>query len=100
MKIYKLKYFANHYANGGNWTHILEVYKEDGQVTIFKLEDDKAIDVKRKVTGILSGNNLMCLAAAMKYREDFYCSLLLSDRDVENLRNDATMNTYYQRHKD
>jgi hypothetical protein len=100
MKIYSLKYFANHYSNGGNWTHILEIYEEESGNSVCKLEDDRATDVKRKVVGFISGNNLMCLSTAMKYREDFYCSLLLSNKDVEYLKSNPEMNTYYPRNAD
>ena len=100
MKIYKLRYFANYYANGGNWTHIVEIYEEETGGSICKLEEDRATEVKRKVQGFISGNSLISLAACMKYREDFYCSLLLSANDVDYLKSNADMNTYYPRHAD
>ena len=101
MKQYQLHYFANHYSNGGNWTHIVTVYDEETRQTeILKLEDDRAADVKRKLQPYLSGNSLMGLAESMKYRQDYYCSLLLSSNDCEYLKSKPEMQTYYPRHKD
>lgn len=101
MKKYQLRYFANHYANGGNWTHIVTVYDEENrQNEIIKLEDDRATDVKRKLQPFLSGTSLMSLAAAMKYRQDYHCSLLLSNNDCEYLKSRPEMQTYAPRHKD
>jgi hypothetical protein len=100
MTIYTFRYFANRYANGGNWTHIAEIYHPETGLTVCKVEDDRATDIKRKFSPFLSGNNTLHLCDRMKYREDFCSSLLLSEKDVEYLKNDKERNTYFSRNAD
>ncbi len=96
MKIFELRYFANHYANGGNWTHVVKV--SDGNDTVIALEENKAADVKSKMGWYLSGKSLDGLLFAMKYRNDFTCSLLLSPNECEFLKENVRMQTYQHRH--
>lgn len=98
MKKFQLSYYANHYANGGNWTHIVKVWDEENRENMpIALEDDRATDIKRKLQPYLSGNSLMGLTDSMKYRTDYQCSLLLSDRDCEFLKSKPEMQTYTTR---
>lgn len=64
-----IKYFANHYSNGGAWTHRFDLYNtlEDH---LIRFELYRARDVIKVVKPVLTNVQILMLKDAMKWRDD------------------------------
>lgn len=68
-----ITYFANHYSNGGNWTHVLDIYCSiDDYIgsRSVRFELHRATHILRILKGTISKRQKELLQYAMKYRED------------------------------
>ena len=66
-----VRYFANHYANGGNWTHIVDLYYAiDDKLIRFELA--RATHIMKVVKPVLSKEQQERLKDAMKWRDDLF----------------------------
>ncbi len=66
-----VRYFANHYANGGNWTHVVDLYlgKNDKLIRFELARKDLMMKI---VKPVLTKGQAERLNDAMKWRSDLW----------------------------
>ena len=77
-----IRYFANHYSNSGNWTHIVDIYNDINEFNNnlrVRLELYRADHILKVLRPALSNIQKERLKMAMKWRED-----LMIDENGQN----------------